>query len=403
VTVLVAACSSDGDSSGSDRGSDGTTLTSTSTPASMSTPVDATAATPPVEPFSGSVEDFYVVPDPLPAGDPGDLIRVMSIDADEGQLGLRVMYHSTDAEGDDRAVTGVVYFPSDAPAEGSWPVVAWAHGTTGLAAHCAPSRTPGPPPSFGVEGVLVATDYIGLGPEGELHPYLSAAAEANAVIDGVAAAQSIPAARAGEDWVVAGVSQGGHASLMTNERAAERLPDANLVGAVALAPGAQLAETYGDDLQTRIITAMVLVGAAAEDPTIDIADYLAPEALEAAAVIEDGCVGEIASTMLPLASSPDFFDTDPRTTPLGEAWVESSDPGQVASPSPLLLVQGGRDVVVVPARTAALFERLCGVGQVVDMVDIPSADHDTVTPEAEEAVGAWIAARFAGDEPVDDC
>jgi len=132
-------------------------------------------------------------------------------------VGLRVMYHSTDATGDDRAVTGTMYYPTAEPPEGGWPVVAWAHGTSGLAASCAPSRAPAPPPAFGVEGVRVATDYLGLGPVGELHPYLSAAAEGNAVIDGVAAARAMPEAGAGDQWVVAGVSQGGHAVLVTNE------------------------------------------------------------------------------------------------------------------------------------------------------------------------------------------
>src|SRR5688572_5115706 len=69
-----------------------------------------------VEEFEGSVEDFYRVPDPLPEGDPGDLIRTQAIPAAEGATGdresLRIMYHSTDAKGHDRAVTGTVTYPT---------------------------------------------------------------------------------------------------------------------------------------------------------------------------------------------------------------------------------------------------------------------------------------------------
>lgn len=361
------------------------------------------AAAAEVEQFSGSVEAFYEVPDPLPPGEPGELIRTMPIEAPAGEVGLRIMYHSTDAEGDDRAVTGVVYSPSAEAPEGGWPIVAWAHGTSGLAAPCAPSRNPVPPPGFGVQGVRVATDYIGLGPEGELHPYLSAAAEGNAVIDGVAAVRSLPELRAGDQWVVAGVSQGGHAALMTNEMAADRLPEAELLGSVAVAPGSQLGETYGDDLQARVITTMVLVGVASEDPEVDLGDYLSPEVLSAAAVIEEGCVGDIIGTMAAIAASPDYFVTDPRTAPVGTAWLEANDPGQVASESPLLLVQGGQDPLVLPARTAALFHRLCGLGQVVDTLDVPTADHDTVTEQASDDIATWVAARFAGDPAPDDC
>ncbi len=42
---------------------------------------DSAASAPAPEEFTGTVEDFYVVPDPLPPGDPGDLIRVQPLDA----------------------------------------------------------------------------------------------------------------------------------------------------------------------------------------------------------------------------------------------------------------------------------------------------------------------------------
>ena len=75
----------------------------------------------------------------------------------------------------------------------------------------------------------------------------------------------------------------------------------------------------------------------------------------------------------------------------------------MASESPLLLVQGGQDPLVVPARTAALFDRLCGLGQVVDRLDVPTANHDTVTRESQSEVSAWLAARFDGAPAQDDC
>jgi hypothetical protein len=390
VAVLASACSGGGGTAdGSDRDEAG---------------ADVSAAPAEVERFSGPVDAFYDVPDPLPAGEPGDPIRTMPVEAPAGEAGLRVMYHSTDAEGDDRAVTGVVYHPTGEPPGGGWPIIAWAHGTSGMAAPCAPSRNPGPPPDFGVHGVRVATDYIGLGPNGELHPYLSAAAEGHAVIDAVTAARALPEARAGDRWAVAGVSQGGHAALVTNEMAADRLPDAELLGAVAIAPGSQLGESYGDDLQARVITAMVLFGAAAEDPAIDPRDYLGTDAYTATAeAVEDGCIGDVIEDVAPLAASPDFFTTDPRSDAVGTAWVAENDPGQVASESPLLLVQGGQDPLVVPARTAALFDRLCGLGQVVHQVDVPTANHDTITTEAGDPIAAWLAARFDGKPAPDDC
>jgi len=356
-----------------------------------------------VEQFAGTAEDFYKVPIPLPAAAPGTLIRTMPVDAPAGEAGLRIMYHSTDDRGRDRAVTGVLYHPTTAPPAGGWPIVAWAHGTSGLAAACAPSRKPSAPPAFGVQGVRVATDYIGLGPEGEVHPYLSAAAEGHAVIDSVVAARNLPQTGAGTEWLVAGVSQGGHAALVTSEQAAQRLPDVRLVGTVAIAPGSQLGETYGDDLQARIITAMVLVGIEADDPSVHPSDYLSAAALPAADLIRTKCVQDIIGSALPLSMAPDFYTVDPRTSPLGKAWLAKNDPGQVKSDAPLLLVQGGKDLLVLPPRTAALFQRLCALGQVVQQLAIPEGTHDTVTNLAKDQIVPWVAARFAGQPATNDC
>ena len=83
---------------------------------------------------------FYTVPDPLPAGQPGDVIKT----EDQNVPGLhgtvrRVMYHSRSVMGTDIAVTGLILVPSGSPPAGGFPVVTWAHGTTGIADMCAPS------------------------------------------------------------------------------------------------------------------------------------------------------------------------------------------------------------------------------------------------------------------------
>ena len=55
--------------------------------------------------------------------------------------GLRVLYTSTDGiDGKSPiAVSGAIYLPKGTPPAGGWPIVAWAHGTTGTADVCAPS------------------------------------------------------------------------------------------------------------------------------------------------------------------------------------------------------------------------------------------------------------------------
>lgn len=392
--LAVPACSSDDPAT-----SPGTPTTE---PSGTTDPAGPDEESPPVEVFEGSVEDFYVVPDPLPAGERGSLIRTQVLDdAPDGEVGLRIMYRSEDVLGRPRAVTGVLYYPEGAAPSGGWPIVATAHGTTGIAAECAPSRVPLEPRAFGVEGVRVATDYIGLGPVGETHSYLSASAEGNAMIDSVRAARSVEAAHAGTRWLIVGHSQGGHGALVTMDRADE-LPDMELLGTVALAPGAEFTETFGDDVQLRIITTMVLMGGQDEWPDVDPADYLAPDALEAAEITETACADEVIATMLPLATSPDFYVQEP-TDGQAREFMEENDPTPEAVDVPLLLMTGTADIIVVPDRVRSLRDRLCDLGQELEYVELEGGDHGAPPIAGAPKIEEWLADRLAGEEAVDSC
>jgi pimeloyl-ACP methyl ester carboxylesterase len=358
-----------------------------------------------LERFAGSDDDFYVVPDPLPEGGPGDLIRMQALGVADGRATARIMYHSNDASGRDRAVTGVITYPeADAPDEG-WPVISTAHGTSGVVEKCAPSKAGKPAPGWGVEGVWVATDYVGLGPHGEVHPYLSKLSEGNAVIDAVTAARQIPEAHAGDRWVSIGVSQGGHAALSAHELAAERAPDLDLVGTVALAPGAMFEQVYGgtDPIATAIITMVSTITATGEHPEIDPADYLTPEALAAARIIETACIAEIQDALIPVALAGPFV-ADPRTTEPARSLAIENDVGRDAVDGvPVLLASGTADLLVIPERMQDLFERMCTAGQVTERHMVEGADHDSIVPDAAELVSGWITARLAGEEPTDSC
>jgi dipeptidyl aminopeptidase/acylaminoacyl peptidase len=80
-----------------------------------------------------------------------------------------LLYHSRSASGDDVATSGVVLFPDEKPPAGGGPVIAWAHGLSGVARQCAPSLArnlqQGPFLSMyvGLGYAVVATDYTGLG------------------------------------------------------------------------------------------------------------------------------------------------------------------------------------------------------------------------------------------------
>lgn len=353
--------------------------------------------------FTGTVDSFYRVPSPLRPGQPGQLIRVQPVSRDATSVTLRVMYHSRDTGGHDRAVTGEITYPTAAPPAGGWPVISWAHGTSGMATQCAPSRS-SQPPSFGIKGIDVATDYIGLGPIGERHPYLSGASEAHSVIDAVRAARNLAAAHAGTRWLAIGHSQGGHAALFTNQLAASYAPQLHLLGTVALAPGAVLNRNFGpsDDVLSKVIGAMVLYGLATDYPNLHPAQYVTKVTASKAKVIDTGCLDEIG---VAFATIPDGqeFTRDPRTTEPARSILAANEPGEVKSSSPLLVVQGTADLTVLPARTRALMRQLCAVGQVVRFVSVPGADHGSVLPRSAATVTAWLRDRLAGGPAPDTC
>lgn len=88
--------------------------------------------------------DFYDPPDDV-EGDPGTILRSEPFTAGipEGAEAWRILYVSTDEHDRPIAVSGLVIAATDAPA-GPRPVLAWAHGTTGVVEACAPSNTDAP-------------------------------------------------------------------------------------------------------------------------------------------------------------------------------------------------------------------------------------------------------------------
>ena len=93
--------------------------------------------------------------------------------APEGAQAYRVVYRSTDSGGAAVDVTGVVIIPAAASPAAGRDIVAWAHGTSGIADDCAPSTNSW---LFGsIAGlasllrhgyIVAATDYQGLGGPG---------------------------------------------------------------------------------------------------------------------------------------------------------------------------------------------------------------------------------------------
>src|SRR4051794_9453193 len=131
---------------------------------------------------------FYSPPASKLAGPHGSIIWAHAIHGGSlpsGGKSWAVVYRSQAPDGKSVPTSGVVTIPKGKAPKGGFPVVSWAHGTTGIADLCAPSKTATEAPTNGYvtnfraeatewvkEGFAVAqTDYQGLGTAG-MHPYL---------------------------------------------------------------------------------------------------------------------------------------------------------------------------------------------------------------------------------------
>lgn len=158
-------------------------------------------------------------------------------------LSETISYTMPKINGGVTTATAVVLIPKGtAPADG-WPIIAWGHGTTGVADQCAPSI-----PERNLAGyapllatlvnagyAVVAPDYEGLGSAG-IHPFLNADSEGRSILYAVKAAKD--KYNLSNRWMVAGHSQGGHAAIAAAERASTIGLD--FKGAVAFAPASNL-------------------------------------------------------------------------------------------------------------------------------------------------------------------
>jgi hypothetical protein len=142
---------------------------------------------------------------------------------------FKLTYVTTDARGRRALSTGTLFVPKGPAPRRGWPVISWAHGTSGLGDRCAPSRVGPALPrrdrpylaNWMREGyAVVASDYAGLGTPG-LPAYLNGRSEAHNIVDIVKAGRAYASRRLSADsrlarrWVVIGQSQGAGAAIYT--------------------------------------------------------------------------------------------------------------------------------------------------------------------------------------------
>lgn len=360
---------------------------------------------------------FYDVPAQRPA-EPGALLKSepFTKGVPAGTRAWRILYTTT-RPGDAAAVASAIVIVPDRPATGPLAVIAWAHGTTGVAPGCAPSVMSAPfanVPAFdkiaGEGWAYVATDYVGLGTRGG-HAYLVGDDAARAVLDSLRAARKLPGLALDNRVVVWGHSQGGNSALWTGMRAAAYAPDVNVVGVAALAPASDLAALFSSGRASmfgKIVSAYVASAYGAAYPDAEVDSYLHGRARWFARDLAARCVGgweTLLSAMETMLLPQDgIFARDPGEGALGTRLRENTPSGPIAAP--VLLAQGEIDDLVLPAIQARFVAARCAVGQRIDYRSYPGRDHISLVAldsPLGPALVQWTRERFAGAPAADTC
>lgn len=198
------------------------------------------------------LDRFYDPPSPLPAGQPGELLRSERtlVSAFPGGVApvraWRIMYRSTDAHGKAIATTGTLMVPP-----GPWlgggrrPLLAYTLGAHGLGPQCTPSyqfRT-GTQYEFSAIATYLATGWAVVVPDnehtardkGSYEVAFNTASAAHTTLDAARAAPKVGAAglSASTPLAINGYSQGGHGAAAALERQPEYAPELPLKGGAA--------------------------------------------------------------------------------------------------------------------------------------------------------------------------
>ena len=398
-----------------------TSASATNSPTPTATPDPTpTGLQPWLSPSGASPFAFYD-PAPVPAGAVhGTLLRYQQVGpvpgSRTGATLWRILYLTRTATGTPVVGSGYIAVPGQAAPAGGYPVISWAHGSTGMAQACAPSlfatTLPGglrhlilaPYLATLVDhGYLVtAADYPGLGTPGTLG-YYSGAAEGHAVLDAIRAAQGMPNWHASHTTVILGHSQGGHAALFAGQLAATYTPEQRIVGVVAASPVtwltgiASAASTSSAPVNSDALLAIVSWSRTYPDLPLD--KLLTPSALTGIGRLTSMCDDAVTAAYLHTPSSAVFLPgaaTNPVIATLGQ----QNTPGALPTKAPILVVQGSSDNEVPISDTTSFVRHLCAVQpDRLTYTTYDGATHDGVLQAAQSQILGWIADRIAG-QPV---
>ena len=352
----------------------------------------------------------------------------------ETSVSQKISYKMPAIEGGQTTATAIVMIPKGKMPENGWPVIVWAHGTTGVADQCAPSVLKDAEGKFNLGGALpiakglvaqgyavIAPDYEGLGSKG-IHPFLNAKSASESIISALKAAKQQYGNQLSKDWAVVGHSQGGHAAIAAAERADGA--GLNFKGVVAYAPASNLgtillggyaqvksqlgqpagvptAKAVLPDLQA--FASLISAGIMQYQPAFTYkTGFTSQRAIDIAAKAESECYPQVAAEFK--ADVSNFYDDSANVTklypgldenfiqiPAAAIFLLDSTIGQKPVNKPIVVVQGELDSTV-PAGITRLLESQVRASNKNNTTSItfkyqPTADHSSVVLDALNPTG----------------
>jgi dienelactone hydrolase len=323
-----------------------------------------------------------------------------------------LLYTSKDLHGKLTAVSGSLALPKGKPPKGGWPIITYAHGTTGVADACAPTRgyDAGKLTSYAYPLLkrwlkagyaVVRTDYDGLGTPG-VHQFLVGESEGRSVLDAVRAARAY-SPKLSKRFVIAGHSQGGHAALFAAAAAPKYVPDVKLRGTVAFAPASHLKTQFAaitggtSTAPSGGLGGFIALGLRAidtVDPNLGVPALLTPRAV--------GLYPQTKTRCYDALSKPDSFGGVPlneflnpssNLTPLLNT-IGESDPEHLRMRTPVRIEQGDADQSVFAAFTKQLVDEYTANNVKVEYKVYAGVDHGGIVNAGAADSSSWIRKRL---------
>lgn len=375
--------------------------------AAPAAPAPAVAASGPAPSWSGLDTRTWDAPIPAPGVTAATVPLDPALSLPDAATAVRSVYGTLDQHGQPAIATAATFLPHGTPPPGGWPVLAWAHGTTGLGDDCAPSTQPRSERDATYLGhwlregyAVVASDYAGLGTPGLLS-YLNGPATARGIVDSVVAARAdgLPLS---PTWGLVGQSQGAGAALNTAVRATELGAPAGLDyrGVVATGAPANIEHIFqwGGPafppvplpVGLTVYASYILAGFREQHPELNVDSLLTPRGREIVDAAETLCYADMREKVegfqlshafyRPLTDIPDVF---------GHLHRYMGTPAS-GYDRPVFLGQGLLDIDVPAPAALSLAAEMTANRQPLELHVYPDQDHSGTVHAATGDATAFL-------------